>query len=642
MDARGEHLLPEGLPRPELSEEVRARLEAYGGHHAALLDPEVVAALKRLVVALGPATVDDVDEILGVVCGYARFAGANAQTPVADWFTRAGIDRWKSSYRALGLSWRRVKNGHPVLGRAVDLLVGLPVVVAPRGPRPHNPSLHPDEFDRLCVATGDDPEARRALLAAAGVGLTSAKRPVRVHPDGAVQDADGTTRALDARFVALLDEPGEARPSAWRRLVGYAKDLGIPTATFAALAIRHASLHLMATGCAFEVVSSHVSAYSIERLLDDLETSAPPVDTAILRDGNICSVLPLRVGSMPRAVHHVTTPGGLHMAGKTNSRAAARRTRAFFATQAANPTASPAVEAAIARYLPVGVDPLEWHHVAETFAYVVRRAPIKTEQSFNKYRAPLAGLLVHRLRTSKDTSVAAAMTHGAIDEYLRRGAAHLAAKSFTDYGNRLRHLARHANPSPDVPVLLTTSGSYQEVQPPHPTGDELVIIRAALRRARYPESRGAVAVVGFCGGCGATAGELRLLRPRHVTDLGDDGILVDLPGTRARQVMVRRDYEPVVRAALAGLAPNRSFLKNPKANNAIYQAIDRARFLDDVPNFTAATLRNTWLAWLLIQALPLATTLQVSGLTSARTLVSLLNYLEPIPVDLDRLRGEVA
>ena len=61
-----------------------------------------------------------------------------------------------------------------------------------------------------------------------------------------------------------------------------------------------------------------------------------------------------------------------------------------------------------------------------------------------------------------------------------------------------------------------------------------------------------------------------------MSDLGEEGIRVDVPGPHARTVWVLREYEDMVRRGLVGLTPSQLLIgREPGRHNVAGQVLDR-------------------------------------------------------------------
>jgi len=324
------------------------------------------------------------------------------------------------------------------------------------------------------------------------------------------------------------------------------------------------------------------------------------------------------------------------------SKAAARR---LAAQHRAERAAAPALDAALVEildgYTPERIDAATWAAVRATHRWVMESCSLRGVESFRKRVQELAAYLAWRHEQALALTPGDSMTYDAIDDYCRRGCAHLKAASRATRRSRLRRLAEDANPGLDALRRATPIG-HQAIRPGYSPAEEAAIRRVALRQRREKPRRALCAVVGLCAGAGLDSIDLRNLRRRDIDDRGEGGIVVNVPRPRPRRTVVRRDYEEIVRAGLAGLRPGALIIGGdvPRRNVA-GSVVENAEIHGDVPHIEAGRLRATWLSWLMTRPVPLGVILDAAGLRSARTLSDLLSHLPP-PAD-DRhaqLRGE--
>lgn len=323
------------------------------------------------------------------------------------------------------------------------------------------------------------------------------------------------------------------------------------------------------------------------------------------------------------------------------SRAAAKRFAANARTQHTNPTPLPdKLRTYLDNYTPDRLDHTRWAAVRAVHRAVMERSKLRGEESFKKRVAELAAYLVWRHEHGLSIGIADAMTYSAIDDHYRLGCSQLGENSRNDRRSRLRKLAEAANPGLEAATRAVPLG-HQPIKPGYTPRDEAAIQRAALRQRRPASRRALCIVVGLCAGAGLDSVDLRYLLCRHIDDRGDAGIVVHVPGPRARRVMVRRDYELLVRVGLDGLRPNDLVIgRDLSRRNLVGGLVERAELLGDLPHIEASRLRSTWLTWLMTRTVPLNVILDAAGLKTARSLVDLLPHMPTQPTDDQTLRGE--
>lgn len=318
------------------------------------------------------------------------------------------------------------------------------------------------------------------------------------------------------------------------------------------------------------------------------------------------------------------------MSKKRPSAAEAKRRRAELLAERAEPKAlPPSVQAYISQYRAADASDTEWDVVGPVVKMFVIAAAFSGDEAVKKHCAATSAYVLWRHRQHLSLATETAMTHEAIDQFFLHGM-NGSPRSKNDYRSRLHNLASRVNPGLDA-LSITVLG-YTSVRPGYTAVEEATIRRIALRQRRPSARRKLCAVVGFAAGGGLDSQELSLLWDTAVDDRGDaSGIVVDVPGARARQVVIRRDYEELVRVGLVGLKSKSLVLGRVEGRSgAASAAIEDAELFDDCPRIDARLLRTTWITWLLTQPIPLNVILQASGLKSARTLTDLLAMMPTV------------
>jgi integrase len=293
-------------------------------------------------------------------------------------------------------------------------------------------------------------------------------------------------------------------------------------------------------------------------------------------------------------------------------------------------------------YEPEKVSSEAWAATRATHREMMLLAGIRGEESFKKRSRELAHYLAGRYEEGQSILIGDALTYAAIDEDYSRRCGHLNDASRNDRRSRLRKIAEAVNPGLEALPRAVPLG-HQSVKPGYSPQEELTIMRLAIRQRRPTARRNLSAVVGLCGGAGLDSVDLRNLRVRDIDDRDDSGISIDVPGNRSRSVVVRRDYEHLVRAGTDGLRPGDLILgKSLTRRNLVGAVVERSELLGDVPHIEASRLRSTWLSWLMCRPVPLRVILDAAGLKSARTLIDLLPHLPALDLPRDSLRGEGA
>jgi hypothetical protein len=188
--------------------------------------------------------------------------------------------------------------------------------------------------------------------------------------------------------------------------------------------------------------------------------------------------------------------------------------------------------------------------------------------------------------------------------------------------------------------------AYQPVQPPYTPAECARLVTLARNQPTTPLRRVTSATVALGLGAGLGSEDQKPVAPCHIreVDLGDHGtgLAVDVPGRRARTVIVRQEYVPLLREALElhaaagrGTSTPLTGVKPDRRNGASYVAERAVTATGAGVEISAARLRSTWLVACMSSPVPLGALLHASGLTTPRTLTDLLPYCpEPDPEEV--------
>ena len=327
------------------------------------------------------------------------------------------------------------------------------------------------------------------------------------------------------------------------------------------------------------------------------------------------------------------------MAKRRPSAAAMKRRVAELNEQSASPTPLPPAAAEfVERYRLKGCNDDEWSQVGPVLRELLGRAGYVSKESIKNHCHTAGSYLLWRFQNGLTLTVTDVMTHEAIDAYIAAIGDRYVGRTANDYRSRLHSLASRTNPGIAAPTC-TTPG-YVTVTPGYTATEEAIIRRTAERQRNAGARRSLCAVVGFCGGAGLTSQELSHTPVGMVDDRGDEhGIFVNIGGERPRTVVVRRDYERLVRIAIEGRTPGQPLLGRVVGRGGISSdAVEKAEVFDDCPRIDGRRLRTTWITWLATRAVPLNVLMAASGLTSARTLTDIVAALPKVDAT-EHLRG---
>ena len=313
------------------------------------------------------------------------------------------------------------------------------------------------------------------------------------------------------------------------------------------------------------------------------------------------------------------------------------------------------VTAAIKGFAPHKLDPQQWEKVAEA-----------TSALATAYRPPNARWVTTQMgvlarfavwvaarpgRDEPDAPLTAIETieDGLVETYLAGPLADAPEASRATARSLLRRAVRNLSGAP-APERLSAA----PLQPPYSAYECADFVRKARVQPTAAKRRSLGAVVALGLGAGLDSNDQRLITPEriHEIELGDGviGLAVVVPGARARTVVVRAEYEALLREVLELHAEAGRHADQPlygervervnAASNVLKSAVTA---LGPGVDVSVARLRSTWLVAVMSAPVPLGAVLAAAGLRSARSLAELVAYCPaPDPVVVARILREVS
>ena len=299
------------------------------------------------------------------------------------------------------------------------------------------------------------------------------------------------------------------------------------------------------------------------------------------------------------------------------------------------------LEAQMAAWTPATLTDAEWLAVQGVVRETARRSQQRTADTLGKFLNFAAQFYAWAHRNAYDLSVDATFTEELIAEFIRIGPTPWNERSRSTAESKLRAAARKVHRA--TAPRFHTAIAHQDARPPYsPTEVARILLWVSVEP--NPQVRRQLQVCVALGlGAGLSSGDIRVLKVGDIEDHGADGILVHVPGDQPRSVWMRVEHEALLRAGLRGLTNGCSVLgRGHIGKSAFSNMYDRTQSAGDGPRVVQGRLRNTWIATLMTEPIPLWTLLNAAGLKGARTLADLFPYV--VPTEQERcstaLRGQ--
>jgi integrase len=173
------------------------------------------------------------------------------------------------------------------------------------------------------------------------------------------------------------------------------------------------------------------------------------------------------------------------------------------------------------------------------------------------------------------------------------------------------------------------------------TSDEFADLLDAATTIAPPLWRARICLlVATHAGAGLRTADLDLLRPNHATVDGR-GVLVRVPGARARLVPVRVELEDLAAAAFDAWQVVRPDGPLLPSNDPSSRCFDRAPWPSGLARPSSARLRATWATWLLAGGASVQAVVTAADIATVESWFAPIRLLADLPEDtyLTQVRG---
>lgn len=307
----------------------------------------------------------------------------------------------------------------------------------------------------------------------------------------------------------------------------------------------------------------------------------------------------------------------------------------------------PPIMAAISRYRAYRITEPDWQRVRIAVSLMLAAYNPPSPKSVTGLGSIMTGYALwvadRPTRGDKTQPVTAAelLSAGLVDLYVDEGLAGVPDASRATARAVLRRTIRGLDAGPKPEKL-----AHEGVKPPYTPAETENHKRIALGQPTTAGTRAMCAWVGLGHGAGLDGGDQRAVTPRDITEValpdGGTALVVDVHGTRPRRVVIRAEFEPLIRRALQLHA------EQGRSDDAPLHGRELTRKNVSTPVKSAAItaygtgvdidanrMRTTWLLAMMNAAIPLSVLLAQAGLRSARSLAEILPYCpHPDPVEV--------
>lgn len=275
------------------------------------------------------------------------------------------------------------------------------------------------------------------------------------------------------------------------------------------------------------------------------------------------------------------------------------------------------------------LDPHLWPAVRDLARDIMRRSHFRGPENFTKALRSITVHLGWCYRQGYEMDIDSVLATSAINQHVTHMRLTYKDSSVAKMRSQLTSIAKQVSLSPDAPVKGQKI-EHWSVKPPYTEAE----VRAILRRLDLlvdAKTRAALQTAVTLGlGAGLDTRDIADMTRAHISDLDDQGICVDVPGTRPRRVWLRHEYEDLLRTGIAGLTRNEPVLGRRMHKDSVRDLYKSIQPIGDGPIIQQGRLRNTWIATLMMEPIALWTVLKAAGLTGARTLADIAQFITPV------------
>lgn len=292
---------------------------------------------------------------------------------------------------------------------------------------------------------------------------------------------------------------------------------------------------------------------------------------------------------------------------------------------------------AIERYRPKLPGPV-WDRIGPDCRRAVAKAKPSTPKEARDWLGALAHAATYADASGRPTEAKHLLTAEAIEWYLTTGCLHLEESSRSNRRCRLNKL-RRALLGPDLITGNPAAYSGSDASRPY-TQPEQAQLYASARAQPTDELRyGCLLLLALGFGCALDSPEIISLRTHDVREASNGAVAVAVRGPRARVVLCRTAWAPVLTEATAWASrPGQArYLFRPgshtRGTNTVTNFLARTKKPPGTPPLVIGRARATWLVDAIEARMHLPTLMAAAGLTTLRSIDRVLPHVRNLSPD---------
>nr|WSX50864.1 hypothetical protein OG409_19075 [Streptomyces sp. NBC_00974] len=292
---------------------------------------------------------------------------------------------------------------------------------------------------------------------------------------------------------------------------------------------------------------------------------------------------------------------------------------------------------AIERYRPQLPAPV-WERIGPDCRRAVTRAKPSSPKQARDWLGALAHAAAHADGCGRPTKAEVLVTPEAVEWYLATGCLHVGEAS---RGNRRCRLSalRHALLGPDL--LTGTPAAYtgSDASRPYSRSEQAQLYACANAQPTSELRHGFLTLLALGFGCALDSPEVIPARTHDVREAPNGAVAIAVRGRRARLVLCRRSWAPVLTEATAwaSVPGTARYLFRPSSHtrgaNTVTHFLARVKFSPGTPPLVMGRARATWLVDAVEARMHLPTLMAAAGLTTLRSIDRIMPHVRNLSAD---------
>ncbi|MEH0420191.1 hypothetical protein [Streptomyces sp. B21-083] len=292
---------------------------------------------------------------------------------------------------------------------------------------------------------------------------------------------------------------------------------------------------------------------------------------------------------------------------------------------------------AIEQYRPKLPTPV-WERIGPDCRRAVTKAKPATPKDARDWLGSLAYAAAHADACGRPTKAEHLLTPEAVEWYLATGYAHVGEAARANRRCRLNRL-RRAVLGPDLITGNPAAYSGSDASRPYARAEQAQLYATARAQPTDELRYGLLTLLALGLGCALDSPEIIPLRTHDIREAPNGAVAVAVRGQRARVVLCRASWAPVLTEATAWASQpgDARYLFRPashaRGTNTVTNFLARTKIPPGCPPLVMGRARATWLVDAIEARMHLPTLMAAAGLTTLRSIDRVLPHVRNLSPD---------